>query len=333
MSTLRKILIYGGGAILLIALLIGGAAGYEYYRAVNGKGEASVSEFTLRPPAKIKLGDVVTAEATVKAPWGQYPDKAELTVPEGLQVVTEPEITKTGEKWGKSIWKITAQVQPYRTGTIKKSKFDIAIAREKDGKTEIKQVKRDMPGFKVLAVDTGNDRSLAIGAPVKYKSLSSGNLWLLIATLVLSLIGIVIFLIILLRKRQEVIKSMVLPPWALALSLLEELRQELKKRKLQGQVCVTRLTDIVRDYLEKRFDIHAPSQTTHEFLSDLDKSNSPLSLEHKQFLRDFLTAADMVKFAKLPADEALLENALDKAEQLVESTTPDKNDKMTEKGD
>jgi hypothetical protein len=33
----------------------------------------------------------------------------------------------------------------------------------------------------------------------------------------------------------------------------------------------------------------------------------------------------MVKFAKLPADQTLLENAMNKAEQLVQSTTPDEN--------
>jgi hypothetical protein len=110
-----------------------------------------------------------------------------------------------------------------------------------------------------------------------------------------------------------------------ALSLLHELKDALKNNKVKGQICISRLTDIVRDYLEHRFNIHAPSQTTHEFLTDLDKSDSPLELEHKQFLRDFMTAADMVKFAKLPADQALLENAMNKAEQLVQSTTPDDN--------
>ena len=120
-------------------------------------------------------------------------------------------------------------------------------------------------------------------------------------------------------------ESLVLPPWVLALSLLHELRSALTNHKVKGQICISRLTDIVRDYLEQRFNIHAPSQTTHEFLKDLDKSDSPLELEHKQFLRDFLTAADMVKFAKLPADQTLLENAMNKAEQLVQSTTPDEN--------
>jgi hypothetical protein len=268
----------------------------------------------------------------VKCPWGRYPDKAELKVSDGLQVVDEPNIKKTDTVWGKSVWEITANIQPYRIGAVKKSECTVEILREKDGKTTFKSVKGYIPGFEVLAVDTGSDKNLDIASTVKHVSLAENNPWILALIAVLALAGTIIFLIIWLRKRKEILESIVLPPWTLALSLLEELRKELKEHKVKGQICISRLSDIVRNYLEQRFDIQAPTQTTQEFLFDLDKGSSPLETEHKQFLRDFLTAADMVKFAKLPADEGLLENALAKAEQLVESTTPDKKGDKRNKG-
>jgi hypothetical protein len=118
-------------------------------------------------------------------------------------------------------------------------------------------------------------------------------------------------------------ESITLPPWTLALSLLEELRDEMRRGRMRGEICVSKLTDIVRNYIEQRFKIHAPSQTTHEFLADLEVGGGELENEHRKFLRDFMTAADLVKFANLPADKALLEDAIDKAEALVESTKVD----------
>jgi len=321
----KKILISGIALIAVIIMITAGVLGYTYYLAVTGKSKVQAPEFTLTPATQIKLGDLVTAKAQVKCPWGHHPEKPELNVPEGLQVVTEPKIKQIDTQWGKSVWEIVAKIQPFRTGKIKKSDFSVDIIAEKNGKTTSKTLKSTIPGFSVLAVDTGKEHQLDIATTVKEVSIAASKPWILVAITILALIGTVIFLILWLRKRKEIMESLVLPPWTLALSLLHELRTALKNNKVKGQICITRLTDIVRDYLEQRFNIHAPSQTTHEFLMDLDKSDSPLELEHKQFLRDFLTAADMVKFAKLPADQTLLENAMNKAEQLVQSTTPEEN--------
>ena len=321
----KKVLISVAAALLVIILGISAALGYTYYRAITGQSEVVIPEFTLSPASKIKLGDDITVKTLVKCPWGHHPEKALLTVPEGLQVVSEPTIKQIDTQWGKSVWEISAEVQPFRTGKIKKSQCSVDIISEKEGRTVTKTLKGEIPGFSVFAVDTGKNHKLDVATTAKERSIAENNPWILIAIIVLSLIGTVVFLILWLKKRDQIIESMVLPPWAAALSQLHELRTAMKQQKIKGQVCITRLTDIVRDYLEQRFNIHAPSQTTHEFLMDLDKSSSPLELEHKMFLRDFLTAADMVKFAKLPAGQALLDNALDKAEQLVESTTPDEN--------
>jgi hypothetical protein len=331
----KKILISSIAGILLIIGVIASALGYTYYRAVTGKGEVSVPQFSLNPSSEIKLGDVIKLRTVVKCPWGRYPDKAELKVPEGVQVVTEPEIKRVGTSWGKSTWEILAELQPFRVGEIKKSDCSVVIISEKDGKTVSSSIKGEVPGFKVLAVDTKNDRALDVASEARERyMIEKSNLMFLLVVLILliGLAGTVAAIIIWVNKRKRMLAEVSLNPWQLALSLLEELRQQMKSQKIKGQVCVSRLSDIVRNYLEQRFDIHAPTQTTQEFLIDLDKSFSPLETDHKQFLRDFMTAADMVKFAKLPADDGLLENALNKAEQLVESTAPDENSKEFKTG-
>jgi hypothetical protein len=59
----------------------------------------------------------------------------------------------------------------------------------------------------------------------------------------------------------------------------------------------TELGDIVRAYLEKRFQLPASHQTTAEFLETMKKSPH-LSDGQRQQLRDFLERCDMAKFAR-----------------------------------
>ena len=56
------------------------------------------------------------------------------------------------------------------------------------------------------------------------------------------------------------------------------------------------LTGIVRRYIERTTEIHAPEQTTEEFLREIAHTAS-FTREERQRLKDFLESADLVKFA------------------------------------
>ena len=87
----------------------------------------------------------------------------------------------------------------------------------------------------------------------------------------------------------------------------------------------TAVSDITRAYLEERFGLKAPDQTTEEFLVDLSK-NAELDERHKESLAGFLTGCDLVKFAKFePARtdlEALHAAALDLVMQTATVSAP-----------
>ena len=123
------------------------------------------------------------------------------------------------------------------------------------------------------------------------------------------------------REKRES-KSDVVPPWDVALLEFNRLRVQLKENRVTPAICVFRLSDIIRTYLEKRFSLHAPTQTSAEFLEDLKREKSPLKPDDKDFLKEFMTASDLVKFAKLPADATVIGNAINKAEILVKTTKP-----------
>jgi len=79
------------------------------------------------------------------------------------------------------------------------------------------------------------------------------------------------------------------------------------------------LSGIVRRYLESRFGLHSPEQTTDEFLADL--SGSPdLQRAHQDLLREFLQGADLVKFAhRLPSGSEINES-VGLAQRFLEET-------------
>ncbi|MEI6357460.1 MAG: hypothetical protein WCP53_10225 [Verrucomicrobiota bacterium] len=83
----------------------------------------------------------------------------------------------------------------------------------------------------------------------------------------------------------------------------------------------TAVSEITRSYLEERFGLKAPDQTTEEFLADLPK-NAELDERHKESLAGFLTGCDLVKFAKFEPARADLEALHAAALDLVMQTAP-----------
>src|SRR5580658_10064836 len=76
-----------------------------------------------------------------------------------------------------------------------------------------------------------------------------------------------------------------------------------------------------RDYLEERFNFHAPERTTEEFLYELQATNLLLP-EQKQSLGEFLSVCDMVKFAKYEPGPPELQALHGSAVRLVDETEP-----------
>ncbi|MCX7847840.1 MAG: BatD family protein, partial [bacterium] len=79
------------------------------------------------------------------------------------------------------------------------------------------------------------------------------------------------------------------------------------------------LSLIVRHYIEDRFGLRAPEQTTEEFLGSL-RSGSVLSEAHRRLLEEFLTESDLVKFANYAVREEDAERAHDRAVAFIEET-------------
>lgn len=81
------------------------------------------------------------------------------------------------------------------------------------------------------------------------------------------------------------------------------------------------VSDVLRAYVEERFELKAPERTTEEFMEEL-RSSTKLRGDHKFLLEDFLGRCDLVKFARFEPTVPELEALLESAYRFVDETAP-----------
>ncbi len=80
-----------------------------------------------------------------------------------------------------------------------------------------------------------------------------------------------------------------------------------------------RISDILRHYIEHRFNLRAPERTTEEFLFELAGSNV-LMPSDKEDLGEFLRHCDLVKFAKHNPTNEQIQKTFDLVKQFIDKT-------------
>lgn len=109
-------------------------------------------------------------------------------------------------------------------------------------------------------------------------------------------------------------------PYDVAIRSLKKLKDAKLWENGQEQLYYTRLTEILRKYLEGRFHINAMEMTTSE-IKDAVRSSEDAS-QYKAYINEVLGVADYVKFAKmrpLPDDNV---EAFENAMQFILHTKP-----------
>lgn len=115
-------------------------------------------------------------------------------------------------------------------------------------------------------------------------------------------------------------KVIVIPPYELAIQELDSLRSDKLCEQGREREFYTRLTDILRQYLQGRFGINAMEMTSTQIRHTI-QANEETRLSKRNMDR-VLEIADFVKFAKvrpLPDDNIM---AFNSAMQFVEDTKP-----------
>ena len=109
-----------------------------------------------------------------------------------------------------------------------------------------------------------------------------------------------------------------IPAHITALKSLKKLEADKAWTSIKQKEYYSDLTYTVRLYLEERFGINAVEQTTREIIAELKYAD--ISEDDKLHLRKMLSQADMIKFAKMTANEEQGKDSLYKSIDFVEKT-------------
>ena len=143
------------------------------------------------------------------------------------------------------------------------------------------------------------------------------------AILLIILIAALFVLYLRYEKRKPVVVARPMPkdpPHIWARKELQKLESEKLWQKDQVKLYYSRLTDILRLYLEYRFKWLALESTTEEIEADI--ANYNMKDKAKDNLLQILRTADLVKFAKmLPGPEANIK-AMESAGKFIDFTEP-----------
>ncbi len=147
-----------------------------------------------------------------------------------------------------------------------------------------------------------------------------------------AIIAVIYLTLLYLRKHKHkpvVKEEPSLPPDVIALQALEKLREEKLWQEGKTKQYYTGISEIIRNYIELRFKVNALEQTTDEIL--LQFRSLVVDNESKNKLRQLLTMADLVKFAKsqpiASENEMCLTHAVEfvngtKREEVIQPDTP-----------
>lgn len=311
-KTIGYILSAAAGLLVLAALVWG--SGWLWSKRDAGK--VGAAKVVLAPAAVSAPGKPVRAELTLRLPlWRRV--KAAEAEPGKNSVLSGAAETASAWRWSYRDWRIAATLRPLGSGECAPGKLRVTLSPghpDEPGTLEF-----EIPPITVEAGDPGESATsplLAAVEPPPQKPNRWHRLWWLLLPLAAG--GLALLRYLRRRRRREEAE---LPPWERARAALLELRSGIAAGRIDPVAGVEVLSDVVRDYLEARFGVPAPRLTTSEFLA-LVAASPALSAAERTFLREFMNGADLVKFARVPAARAALEDAVGKAELLVERTTP-----------
>lgn len=149
--------------------------------------------------------------------------------------------------------------------------------------------------------------------------------WILLGLLIAGLAVGGYYLVRWIRKKEgKVVEEEVIPlrpAEEVAMEKLDIIREQKIWQAGQTKEYHTQLTDVVREYIARRFEVSSSEKTSDETLREM----KPILNDRKELydsLRKMLSLADLVKFAKWTATPDENETCLRSAYDFVRETTP-----------
>ncbi len=156
--------------------------------------------------------------------------------------------------------------------------------------------------------------------------------WIIFTLIFLVLLAITLYLYRrykLKKLQQPVVKKVVkIPIHVTALAQLDNLEREKLWQNGKVKEYHSRITEIIRDYFEKRFELPALELTTSESILQLEQVSEARNVV--QITGEFLNNADLVKFAKYIPLDSINQEMMKQAKEIIQKTIPVEREKPQE---
>ena len=306
-------------SVLIVSLIIAsiGAGLYWYNWSQNESAKAIDIKIN---STNLKLGEPTDVTVKIQTPWYRKVEAPILLASnENASLTSDLKITQSGFNLSGNIWEIKTKIILFSEGAVKDLNLLIGLSPDHEKKQQ--ELNVSLPEFNVSLAGFSDVSAVSLKEKMKAADLlklgkseevkSTSWIWPAAAAVLAALTALVFFL----TKKGT---TRILSPWEIARNSLAELKKELA---MNDETFFVRLSDILRQYIERRFALPATEKTSEEFIQQL-RTDSILSEKQRIALERFLGTADLVKFARMNSDEKQKNECLSMADSFVDETIP-----------
>lgn len=270
-------------------------------------------------PASPRLGDPLVLTLEVEAAAGVTVEMPAFGDALGRFAIIDF-APRREETEGGVLWTQRYTLQVSASGRHRIPRLRVEFVDERDGRDpKPREVLTDELGFQVASVLPAGEAAPELRpARPPLKELEGPWLrrhWPWLAGVSVAVAVLAAAVVVWLRRAEQRAR---LTAFDRAVARLERLRRAGLPEQSGMDAWYVELSDIVRRYIEERFALRAPEQTTEEFL--LEAGRSALSRPHRELLSAFLATCDRVKFARYSPGARESQQALDEAHRFLDET-------------
>jgi hypothetical protein len=284
-------------------------------------------------PDSIRIGDIVDFQLIIETPQdGQLllPDLPAVLEP--FELYSQPRIAELPEMAGRRRIELSIEATCYEAGLqvfqpipVGWESADGSIIDSTATESLVVQVQGVVPDSILALTDTTQQVHHLLqpnrGRKIGY-SVAEAIPWLLVVT---GLAGGYFLIRWLLRRRQQAVAETEegpppVPPHRIALEALDRLRDRKLYQAGEIKLFYSILADIVRRYIEGRYDVPALESTSFQLLREIEPHLGDEKLQ--SILQTILSDADLAKFAKHRPDAETCQKDLENGYSLVDNTKP-----------
>ncbi|MEK6645175.1 MAG: BatD family protein [Candidatus Firestonebacteria bacterium] len=268
--------------------------------------------------SKITIGDRFNYKVIIEAKKG-----LSVTLPDIPSTLTSFEIKDyridgPKKKWSKVVTKHSYLLTTFTTGEYKIPALTVEYT-DKDGvKKEIKspEISIFVESVQHTASDTDDIRDIKSPLSIKGKGLLYATIAILL--LIISFVGWNLYQKSLMNKAFWQKTEPTKPAHELAYERFDKLRkmQLIESGKTKEHYIM--LSEIIRRYIEDRYNISVLDRTTAELFMEMKKAD--IDKKHCSFIKEFMDECDLVKFAKYTPEIRKTEEDFSIAQKIVDIT-------------